>query len=596
MEPEKDRVLGVEGGGTKTEWLLCSAAGTELARGVLPPANLRLITDEALARLLAALPPGPARVGVFLAGCATDADRRRLRRFAAARWPRATLMVGSDRESGFAAAFRDGDGIAVIAGTGSAVTGRRGGQEERAGGWGQLLGDLGGGYRLAETALRLTLLNFDLGRRVTPLGHEILRALGLNRLEDLVAWVSTAEKMAVARLAPVVFWGGRTGDPDMEAAIRDGARVLVDYTCAVANRLAWDRPTVALTGGLFTYFSEYADLFCDFIGDRLPGSTVRVCTASGADGAAWLAAPERAAGEASPRVRRPAPPGRLLGASPPPPAPVADRDELAVADTERINPATAALDRMSAAQLVALFVVEEGRVAAALDGCRAELAAAVERIAAAFRIGGRLFYVGAGTSGRLGMLDASEMPPTFGVPPDQVQGIIAGGAPALLRAVEGVEDQAEQGALAVAERGVGPADVVCGITASGRTPFVLGALAAARRVGATTLLLSCNPQRAGRSGADFEIVLRTGPELLAGSTRLKAGTATKVALNILSTGAMVLTGRVVGNVMADVQTTSGKLRERAVRIVAASRGCTAAEAAVVLAANGWNVRRSMGTG
>ena len=202
-----------------------------------------------------------------------------------------------------------------------------------------------------------------------------------------------------------------------------------------------------------------------------------------------------------------------------------------------------------------------------------------------------MFYIGAGTSGRLGVLDASEIPPTFGAPPELVQGIIAGGAPALHRAVEGAEDQPEVGAISVLERGLRAGDVVCGIAASGRTPFVLGALARARELGAGTILLTCNPARQRATpGWDVEIDLPTGPEILTGSTRLKAGTATKVALNILSTCAMIRLGKVRGNAMVDLNISNEKLRDRGARMVSTALGIGYEEAREKLERAGWNVR------
>jgi N-acetylmuramic acid 6-phosphate etherase len=230
----------------------------------------------------------------------------------------------------------------------------------------------------------------------------------------------------------------------------------------------------------------------------------------------------------------------------------------------------------------------------ALEGARGELVAAVDRVAEALQRGGRLFYTGAGTSGRLGVLDASEIPPTFGASPELVQGIIAGGVSALHSAAEGAEDQPEAGELAVVGRGVRAGDVVCGIAASGRTPFVLGTLRRARAVGARTILLTCNPARKRVERWDVEIDLATGAELVTGSTRLKAGTATKVTLNIISTCAMVRLGAVRGNLMINVQATNAKLRDRAIRLVKELRGCSYEEARGRLEENGWSVRGALG--
>lgn len=572
------RVLGIEGGGTKTEWLFVDAVTKEHRSGILPGANLRLIGDEALEQLFRVLPPDPTRVGVFLAGCATVADRQRLHAVVTRVWPKAGVVVGSDRESGFAAAFGDGDGVAVIAGTGSAITGRRGARYEKAGGWGRLLGDVGSGYYLAVQALRHVLWNYDLTRRVGQPGESLLCALALNRLDDLVTWAEEADKMSVAKLAPVVFESAEKGDEEMRAILNRGAAALADGAYATVLRLGFSTPPeIKLQGGLFLHHADYVERFAREMAERLPGARVSVCTESGAAGALWLASREAIEPE-------------FL-------EPEIDICELAAALTEQSNPRSAGLDEMSTPDIVDLFISEEDRVTEALIAGRAALIMAIELTTDALRKDGRLIYVGAGTSGRLGVLDASEIPPTFGASPELVQAIMAGGVGALYRSVEGVEDQRESGAHAVIERGVKPGDVVCGITASGRTPFVLGALRRARELGARTMLLSCNPvRRIDGTPWDVEIDLATGPELLTGSTRLKAGTATKCALNIISTAVMVRLGNVHGNLMAGVVATNAKLRERAVRLVSALLGLPREEAEAKLEANGWEVRRCLPTG
>ncbi|TVQ11716.1 MAG: N-acetylmuramic acid 6-phosphate etherase [Leptolyngbya sp. DLM2.Bin27] len=235
--------------------------------------------------------------------------------------------------------------------------------------------------------------------------------------------------------------------------------------------------------------------------------------------------------------------------------------------TEQANPRSADLDQLTALELVDLFNQEDQRTLAAIAAARAPLARAIEATAQALRQGGRLLYVGAGTSGRLGVLDAAECPPTFCTPPDLVQGIIAGGAKALVKSSEGLEDVAADGAAAIAQRAVQPQDVVVGITAGGTTPYVQGAIAAARDRSATTVFIACVPADQVPIEADIDIRLLVGPELLAGSTRLKAGTVTKMALNILSTGVMVRLGKVYGNRMVDVAVTNTKLRDRALRML-----------------------------
>jgi N-acetylmuramic acid 6-phosphate etherase len=277
-------------------------------------------------------------------------------------------------------------------------------------------------------------------------------------------------------------------------------------------------------------------------------------------------------------------------------------DNLAAALTEQRNPRSENLEKLSPRELVELFVEEEKFVQEALCGAIVDLIRAIEIVTESLRTGGRLFYVGAGSSGRIGVLDASEIPPTFGASPDLVQGLIAGGVTALYRSVEGAEDEESAGALALDERGIKSSDVVTGITASGRTPFVLGALTRAKSLGAKAILLTCNPAvaRGGDPGqprsaiaatiADLVIALAVGPELLTGSTRLKAGTATKVALNIISTGTMVMLGKVRGNLMIDLRTTSTKLRDRATRVVAELAQCDYESARKQLEAADWNLR------
>ena len=221
-----------------------------------------------------------------------------------------------------------------------------------------------------------------------------------------------------------------------------------------------------------------------------------------------------------------------------------DRSKLT---TERRNRRSADLDRMDSLGVVDVICAEDALVPAAVARQRRQIAATVDVIVGAFARGGRLLYVGAGTSGRLGVLDASECPPTFGCPRRQVQGIIAGGRRALVRSIEGAEDRAADGSAAIDRKGVGATDVVVGIAACGLTPFVLGAIRRARRLGAATALITCAPQARRHIPADIIINPVVGPEVVTGSTRMKAGTATKLVLNALTTAAMVRSGKVYGN-------------------------------------------------
>lgn len=261
--------------------------------------------------------------------------------------------------------------------------------------------------------------------------------------------------------------------------------------------------------------------------------------------------------------------------------------------TEQVNPDSRDLDRLDALALVDLFVREDAKVVAAVGAARQEIARAVDLAGTALAAGGRLFYVGAGTSGRLGVLDAAECPPTFCTPPELVQGILAGGEAALVRSSEALEDRAEDGAAAIAARAVGPIDVVVGISAGGTTPYVHGAIAAARDRQAKTAFIACVAAADVPVAVDADIRLLVGPEILAGSTRLKAGTATKMVLNMLSTGAMVQLGKTYGNRMVDVAVTNSKLRDRAERILCDLTGCDRAAAADLLTRSGDRVKPAL---
>jgi len=354
---------------------------------------------------------------------------------------------------------------------------------------------------------------------------------------------------------------------------------------------------------LFENQKFYQVAFAKALSEKIPGANVALSNTPPEMGAAWLAAAELLVAKTEKRI---------------------ETAEL-VASTEEANPKSASLDRLTAREIVELFVTEEKSVEEGLRESADELARAIEMSASTIANGGRMFYVGAGTSGRLGVLDAAEIPPTFGASSDLFQGIIAGGAPALRRSIEGAEDDARAGMLAMDERGVKRTDLVIGISASGRAPFVMGALGHAREIGAQTILLTCNPfvaagvpaaPKLGEGGSpattsrsaagaaastmaastqDYNLVinLAVGPEIVAGSTRLKAGTATKVALNVISTGAMARLGRVRGNLMIDLQPTNKKLRERAVGLVAQLAKCDRESARSRLERADWNLRTAL---
>ena len=255
---------------------------------------------------------------------------------------------------------------------------------------------------------------------------------------------------------------------------------------------------------------------------------------------------------------------------------------LAALPTEARNPATEHIDELPTLEMLRVINEEDAKVAAAVAATLPEIGETVDAVAQRFEQGGRLFYIGAGTSGRLGVLDASECPPTFSVPPSLVQGIIAGGDSALRKSSEESEDSEAQGAADLAAHGFTAPDTLVGIAASGRTPYVIGAMRHAKGLGALTVALTCVPHSEMAAIADISIDAVTGPEVLTGSTRLKAGTATKLVLNMLSTGVMIKTGAVYGNLMVNVQPTNAKLVDRAHRIIMAATGVDLPAAARLL--------------
>jgi N-acetylmuramic acid 6-phosphate etherase len=261
--------------------------------------------------------------------------------------------------------------------------------------------------------------------------------------------------------------------------------------------------------------------------------------------------------------------------------------------TEAINPATLAIDKLPASGIVDLMIAEDRKMLAAVQRERDRIALGADMLAKALRKGGRIVFVGAGTSGRLGILESAEMPPTFGTEADIVQAIMAGGKGAILKAKEGAEDNYEEGARQINRLQPTRRDVVIGVSASGMTSFVRGSLTRARQAGARIIFVTCDPRTELQTFVDLTIAPGVGPEIIAGSTRLKAGTATKLVLNMLTTAAMILTGKTFGNLMVDVQIKSDKLRDRARRIVQIATGLEGDEIDRVLKKANWNVKAAI---
>ena len=401
-------------------------------------------------------------------------------------------------------------------------------------------------------------------------------------MEELVpTLLRDTSKTVVAQGARHVFVAATKGDRDARALLDEAAASLARNVKIIAQRLRLKAPAVAVTGGLFDNQPEYRRRFHRALRRILPEAKASLLAVPGVLGAARVASGEGVMIEREGPAKEPGlvDAGRLAA--------------FAQASTEQRNPRSRGLDRRTIPRLVDLFIREERQVENALRAQRKNIAAAATLISQRLKTGGRLFYIGAGTSGRLGVVDASEMPPTFNAPPEQIQALIAGGPAAIFRSQEGAEDDQAKGAAELRARNLNRRDVVCGIAASGQTPYVLGALEFARGFNAGTILLSCNPRRSIRVPVDVEIDLPTGPELVTGSTRLKAGTATKLVLNMLSTIAMIQLGRVQDNLMINVRATNDKLRARAVRLVEALSGSDAGAARRSLEQTEWDVSQAV---
>ncbi len=592
-------ILGLEGGGTKTTAVLLDGHGTPLARAQAAAANASLHSPAQIAQVFRAvysqikgsLPRGATlTAGLCLAGVIDGVTEKKVFVAAQTVFPaRTKIHVSSDLVSALYGAFGQGEGIIAIAGTGSCVFGMKDGHHAKSGGGGHLLGDAGSAYWIAHQALRGVFESQDHHDHPGESGRRILRALSMSSVHELVAWAHAADKAQMAQLAPEVIAAAEAGDKDAAQIVSGACARIARHLATVQRKIAGSNLPVALRGGLFEHRPFFRGQFARELRRLKIKARIIEPFFDGATGAALFALGQNEA-------RMMIPPARQSASHT---APIRDQSpgvDLTKIATEDRNPRTVKLSKLSTRKQVALMIDEDERfLFPALRAQSAQIARAVDFVARKLHTGGRLFYVGAGTSGRLGILDASECPPTFSVPAEMVQGIIAGGARAMTTGIEGAEDHREAGAAVIRDRGVTAKDIVFGIAASGRTPFVWAALEQARKLRAGTVILSCNPKMRGAEpfAPDVSIHLPTGPESLTGSTRLRAGTATKLVLNMITTLSMVQTGKVISNYMIDVSPTNEKLRSRAVRIVSEISGRPPSVALEALKAAGWNLRKAL---
>jgi N-acetylmuramic acid 6-phosphate etherase len=600
-----DAFLGLDCGGTRSAAIYQSES--EHRRMEAGAGNVRLLNDTQLLALFRSLRTvhknlaSPCAVGIGMAGARMEVDRERVRRIAAKVWPNTPCVAVGDLDTALAAAEIDervGQNqlsavVIALSGTGSCFFGKNArGRYMKVGGWGHIVGDKGSGYEIGLRALKAALFYFDRGGRIPPLGQHLLRALLLNELNDIPPWALSASKTEIASLAREVFAAAGNGDRIARDILEGAAHSIATDAMTCAARLAQRgrRVKFVFAGGVLLNQPGFQRRVAKQIRDGWAGAEVVPLKHEAALGAIALAR------ELVSKARGPKPKAASLSTlnSQLSTSPQHWSSDIQLTDspTEQRNPHSMHLDRLPLKRAMQLMLAEDEKIPAAILDEGEQIERAVESIVRSFKRGGHLFYVGAGTSGRLGVLDASECPPTFRTDPEMVQGIIAGGQTALWRAIEGAEDDPSAGARAVISRGVNARDTVVGIATSGRTPFVWGALDEAKQHGASTVLMTFNPNlkipREHRP--DILIAPNVGPEILTGSTRLKSGTATKMILNIFTTLAMVRIGKVLSNLMVDVKATNTKLRDRAVRIVRTLTGTNEDVARVALDRTNWVIK------
>ena len=596
------KYLGIEGGGTRTVALLADGSGRTLRRLETGPANMKLLTAVQLVRRFRSIAtnlPLPDAAAIGLSGAWVEEDFQKIRSAAEKVWPRIPCYATNDLETGLAAAS-GGPGMAqipqvlVVSGTGSGCYGQgRKGKGVKVGGWGHILGDKGSGYDIGLCALQAVIDAYDQELVWPELGRCLLQALELNEPNDLIDWAQAADKTAIASLAAEVFAAWGSNDRLAAGILDNAARSLARDAAACARRVATPgtRLRFVLAGSILLKQPRFGAQVGRELRRLWPKALVTPLKRESVWGAVELARRRLQSEVQSLKSEVRSPKSEVRRAR----SGVGIVRSTRQSPTEGRNPRSMKLDKLGLEAAVRLMVSEEAGVAKRLLAERRGIERVIGAIVRAFRRGGRLFYIGAGTSGRLGVLAGSECPPTFGTPPELVQGIIAGGQRALWQSVEGAEDDGDAGARTIGFRGINRKDVVVGIAASGTTPFVWGALREAKRRGAATVLVCFNPflQIPHAMRPAIVIAPNLGPELLTGSTRLKAGTATKLLLNMFTTLAMVRLGKVRSNLMIDLNPANVKLQDRAVRIV---RDLTRADyetAQRELERSGWVVKKAV---
>jgi len=597
--------IGVDGGGTKTELAAVGEDGRTLCRAAGASTNPHAVGEGAAVRELVSLMETIAgadgvrglRVGgicLGLSGVASDAEEAPFRGAVAGFLQRigashAPVSFLSEAEISLMAALGRAHGLLAVSGTGSIVYGvEPDGTRRRAGGWGHLLGDEGSGYAIGVRTLKAAMAAYDGAVGSTDIVPSILRSYAFKDITELKAYIygPSIAKADIAAFARIAIDACERGDAVAAEIVRGEASALAATAAALLDRHPrFAAEEMAFAGSVFRSSKTFRDAFRRSLAARYPELRF-AAEPSGrtpAEGAALLARTLHS----SSHVRGNAIMNTMSSSS------SSSHELLNRLITEQVNERTTRIDELDSESIMLLINDEDRKVADSVRAIIPSVALAADWIVDAFRAGGRLFYVGAGTSGRIGILDASECPPTYGTDPSLVQGIIAGGFQAVRDPIEGAEDSAETGAADIDAHGVRAGDVVVGIAASGRTPYVLGAMRRARDIGARVVGLSNNPGTPMADCADLMLEAVVGPEAIQGSTRMKAGTAQKMILNLLTTTAFVRSGKVYGNLMVDLNPSNEKLVHRAKRIIAQATGADDERVAKAFEAAGRHVKTAI---
>lgn len=567
-------ILAIEAGGTRSSGALYDSHGAKVREATAGPANPVATGLDAAASVLIALgrelvdDASLGTVCAAVAGVARQPLRDDLAHLLASGLRAPRTILTHDLLAMLKANLGDQPGVLVVAGTGSSLYGQGPGASPRLfGGWGSILGDEGSAYAIALSGLRAAAKAVDGFGDETALTDHLLATLRLHDFRAVPVWASLAKRSEIADLARHISVIAEAGDVVARRCILEHAEALGQQAARTCKALALPpKSPVLIHGGVFSNSAQFREAFAACV----PDMVVTLPRYTGPDAVRMLI-----------DIGGDAPDVTVLDS--------ASTGEEMPSPTEARATLTRPIDALSASEIVSTMNREDHRAADAVAAQAEVIAAVMKRVAASFQAGGRLIYVGAGTSGRLGVLDASECPPTFGVAPDRVIGLIAGGERALRESVEGAEDDADLGARDLAALLPPPdhRDIVVGIAASGSTPYVHGALAAAKAAGAGTALVCCNPLV--YSPAEHTIALATGAEVLSGSTRLKAGTATKLVLNMITTGGMALSGLVYEGLMIEVRPVNAKLKRRTRRIVSILTGLNTDASDVLMQAAGEHI-------